>query len=223
MDRDDILAQVRLLTLIDSTNVSDADIVTIINNGMQEISVMSDWAWLEETATASLTDSQQTVALPNDFDRLIALVDVDNDEALTYMSPPRFFKLYGGDTNESTNPEVFTIFEGAIHLYPTPKADDTDRLLLYYYEDVTTLSSGGDTPAFHAAFHPMLVEYCKWKLYEREEYYDQSERAFITFSRYLNNMVEWYARRYKRNPYIAGDGDRHGRVVDPNLRWVYQV
>jgi hypothetical protein len=69
----------------------------------------------------------------------------------------------------------------------------------------------------------MIVEYCKWKLWDREEYFDQSERAFITYARYLSQMITWYSRRADRSPYIAGDGDFRRSPYDPNLPWLRQV
>lgn len=223
MDRDAILAQIRTLTLIEETNVSDAEIVEIINNGMYEISLASEWPWLQETSTVTTVADQQAYTLPADFEFAIALVDDDNDTTVPFIAVEEFFRRYGNDTgNTSTTPNFWTIWEDSIYLTPIPSANDTDRYTLYYYETVTLLTTGGTSPAFHAAFHPILVEYAKWKLYEREEYYDQSERSFITYARYLSRMIEWYQRQVKRAPYIAGDGSFR-REGDPNLPWLRQV
>ena len=227
MDRDAILAQVRMLTLIEDTNVTDAEIVLIINQGIDEIGIADDWAWLQASTTIDLVDSQQAYALSSeasDFERAVALVDDDNDKTIPYIAPATFFSQYGNDTgNESTTFNFWTIWEDSIYLTPTPEANDSARLTLYYYKTPTTLSTGSTTPEFHEAFHPMLVEYCKWKLWDREEYFDQSERAFITYSRYLSAMSMWYARRAKRLPAIAGDGFFQPSSGDPNLPWVFQV
>lgn len=195
----------------------------MINEGMQEIALASEWPWLEASTTVTMVDSQQNYDLPADFNFAIALVDNDTYEPLVYQGATEFFNRHATDATESTQSDVYTIWDDDIYLYPTPSTSDSDRLTLYYYKTVTTLDSGSDEPAFHTAFHPMLVEYCKWKLYDREEYFDQSERAFITFARYLSQMITWYERRAKRTPYIAGDGDSKSRIVDPNLRWVYQI
>jgi hypothetical protein len=223
VDRDAILARVRAVTLIEDTNVSDATIVLMINEGMHEISLASEWPWLEESTTISAVANQQGYNLPGDFNYAVAVVDDDNDLTVPYISPSDFFHRYGNDTgNTGTTPNYFTIWDGQILFTPTPSANDTNRFTLYYLKTVTTLSSGSSVPAFHAAFHPMLVEYCKWKLYDREEYFDQSERAFITYARYLSQMITWYSRRAKREPYIGGDGDAYRSPRDPNipfLRW----
>ena len=93
---------------------------------------------------------------------------------------------------------------------------DTDRLTHYYYKNPTTLSADDDTPEWDAAFHWILVEYAKWKLYEREEYYDVSERAFINYARYMNDMAAFYNTQVNRALFIYGDG-LHKRFGDPNI------
>lgn len=218
MDRDALKDNVRLVSVIEDTNVTDAQIVVLLNQGIEEIATVFPWPWLEETANVSLTADTRTVALPNDYLTGAVLVDDDNDTELPYVAPATFFRMIGNDTdNDSTDPDFFTIYEGNFYFSPIPSANDTNRYTIYYYETPTTMSTGGATPQFVAAFHWILVEYALWKLYNREEYYSQSERAFITYSRYLNEMMAWYARRMKHAPFIAGDGRLSSGNRDPNL------
>lgn len=218
-----IAALVRQQTLIEDTNVADADLLLLINLGIQEIeAAYPGWPWLEETAVVGVTDSTTTTALPANFSYAIALHDIVNDVQLEYMSPSAFFRLFGSRSDEEGNPLVFTIFEGAFHWFPTPAASDADQLLLYYAETATTLSTLSDTPAFAAQFHWALVEYCKWKLYEREEYYDQSERSRIMFASYVQNMVTYYQNRVKREPFMFGDGGPHNTERD-NIPWLWTI
>lgn len=220
MTRDQIVAQVRLLTLVEDTNVTDAEIVTLIDNAMQEIGIAHLWQFLQESATISLTAATQTYALPSGTEVLVSLVDDDRDRAIPYVGPEAFFQELGNDTgNTGTTPEFFTVWDDVIYLSPIPSANDSNRITAYYYESITPLANGSASPEFHAAFHPMIVEYCKWKLYEREEYYDQAERSFITFTRYLDQMITWYTRRVKQSHYIVGDGvwRRKGDMNIPSL------
>lgn len=224
MDRDAILAQVRLITVIEDVNVTDAEIVLLINSAIDEIGIADYWPWLEASTTVTLVDSQQNYDLPADFEFAVALVDDDHDKTIPYISPQQYFHNYGNDTgNEGTEFEFWTIWDDDIYLHPIPEAADTDRFTLYYYKTPTQLSTGATAPEFHEAFHQMVVEYVKWKLYDREEYFDQSERAFITYARYLTQMSSWYARRAKRMPAIAGDGMFRPISGDPNLAWMKQV
>lgn len=224
MDRDALLAQVRLETVIEDTHVSDAEIVLLLNQGVDEIGVAAWWPFLESSTTITLVATQKEYALPNDFEFALALVDDDNDETIPYMAAQQVFNMYGNDTgNDGTSFNFWTIWGTDIKLYPTPSAADTNRLTLYYYSTTTQLSAGATTPDWHEAFHSILVEYAKWKLYNREEYFDQSERAFIQYNRYLRGMHDYYSRKAKRTPYIAGDGIWRPQQGDPNLPWVSQV
>ncbi len=218
MDRDALLAAVRLQTLIESTNVSDAEVVLVLNQGVDEVSIADTWPFLEASETLSLVDSQQAYTLPAVWEYMVAVVDDDNDRTIPYIDPQSFFYWYGNDTgNESTTFNFYTIWEGSTYFTPTPEANDTNRISLYYYKSGTQLSAGSTKPDWHEAFHPMLVEYAKWKLWEREEYYAQAERAFIIYSRYMAAMSDWYSRRAKRLPAVYGDGIFRPRPGDPNV------
>jgi len=206
-----IRENVRLTTLIEALEVTNAEIGTLVNQGLYEVSAIHPWPWLETSVNLSLTDSQRVVDLPGNFDTGIALVDDDVDRNIPYVSSKLFFELVGNDTgNESADPRYFTIYEEGIYLHPIPSTTDSDRMTLYYTTTVSELSTDTDEPLFHRAFHWMLVEYVAWKLYNREEYYDQSERAFITYSRYLNEMLSFYGRPFKAAPFRWGDGRTPG-------------
>lgn len=224
MTRDQLLAQIRMITLIEDVNVTDAQIVTLIDQGMLEVGLAHPWPFLEESTTLGLTADTQTYAVPAGVDIVVAVVDDDHNRRIEYIAPATFFQRYGNDNdNTSTYPEFYTIWDDAIYVTPTPSATDANRLTLYYYETITPLANGSAVPEFNAAFHYILVEYCKWKLYDREEYFDQSERAFIMFNRYLDQMITFYTRRVQQAPYIAGDGTYNRSAGDPNLRWMWTV
>ena len=218
MDLDAIRAQVRMIMLVEDVNVSDVEIDLLVNSGVDEVSLADEWPFLEASATLTLVASTQTYALPAAFEYMLALVDDDNDKTIPYIDPQTYFNFYGNDTgNESTEFNFWTIWEDVIYITPTPSTNDTNRFTTYYYKTGTQLASGTDVPDWHEAFHQILVEYVKWKLWDREEYFFQSERAFITYSRYLEAMSSWYARRAKRMPAIYGDGVFRPRAGDPNV------
>jgi len=223
MDRDAILAQVRMVTLIEDINVSDAEIVALIDSGMAEVGIADFWPFLEANSTVTTVADQQNYALPGDFEYAVSLVDDPNDQRVEYIAPAAFFSRFGNDTgNTSADPQYWTIWENEILISPIPSAAVTDKFTLYYYRAITALASGAAVPEFHAGFHQVLVEYCKWKLWDREEYFDQSERAFIQYARYLSDMRVWYATQVKRYPMIAGDG-RLQSLGDPNIPWLRRI
>ena len=223
MDREDIRSAVRTVTVLESTSVSDTFINLLINQGLQEIAVASDWPWMATSATVSLADSTRTAALPADFLHAVSLVDDDVDEPLPFVSHGEFFDRVGNDTgNESASPSMWTVYENDIYFSPIPSSNDTDRYTLYYYASPAELDSDDDVPPFVAAYHWILVEYCKWKLYEREEYYDVAEQSFNTYARYLDDMIAFYGRRVAGHPGVYGIGGSRNYGMfryDPNLPW----
>lgn len=224
MDLEDLRNQVRMVLPPEVTDISDSNLDTLINQGILEVATAFQWTWLEASATVSAVDSQQNYSLPNDFHYGAALVDDDNDMNVPYMSPTDFFQEFGNDTgNESTTPQFWTIWEDEIWLTPIPSANDSDRFTLYYYKQPTTLAADDDTPEFDSSFHQILVEYCKYKLLSRGEYWEQVQQALAFFSLYLEQMKVWYSRKTKRTPYIAGDGTFHRAPYDPNIPFLRQV
>lgn len=218
MDREDLRDQVRMSMPIEATDVTDATIDSLLNQGLQEVALAGQWPWLQASTDLSLSEDTQTVALPNDFDFAVSLVDDDHDVHIPFVAPEDYFQRFGNDTdNTATTPNYWTIWENKIYLTPIPSADDTDRLTLYYYKSVTALTEDDDVPEFHTAFHPILVEYCKWKLYERGELYQQAVQAASMYASRLDQMTRWYGRQVKRAPYIAGDGDSVRGPHDPNI------
>ncbi len=223
MDRDAILNQIRIITNIPIATVSDADIVVLINNGMSEIGVIRHWKFLEASANVSLTANTQTVALPTDFESGVALTDDDNDLRIPYISPSALFKLVGNDTgNTASVPEYFTIWEEKFHFTPIPSTTDSNRLKIYYYKTITTLSTGSTVPEFQEAFHTALVEYVKWKLWDKEEYFDQADRAFALYNNYLLDMIKYYENYMSRWPLIWGEGRRE-TFFDRNIRELWYI
>lgn len=200
--------------------MTDAQITLIINQGLHEIAVADDWPWLESETDISLVDSQQAYTIASeasDFLRAMAIIDDDNDETIPFIAPTTYFALVGNDTgNEASTPDFWTVWNDKIYFTPIPSASDSARVTFLYYSTATELSAGSDTAAFAENFHWILVEYAKWKLYEREEYYDQAERAKVTYLQYLRDMMAWYSRTADRLPYIVGEGRTRYRG-DPNI------
>lgn len=223
MDRDEILNQIRIATLVQAGDVADADIVTIINQGVLEVGAYARWPFLEASTDISLVDSQQAYSVPADFEYALTLIDDDHDRRLEYIAAPTLFQRTGNDTgNESTQPRYWTVWEDSIRLNPIPSDNDTDRLTLYYYKSPTTLSSGSDVPEWNAAFHWLLVEYGKWRVWHREEYFDEAQNSAGMYFAQLRAMREFYARRSDNYPLIAGDGRMYG-VNDPNIPSLYLI
>jgi len=220
MDREDLRNQVRMGLPPEVSDVADAMIDTLLNQGLEEVAAWADWPWLETSATMSAVDSTRTIALPGDFLKAIKLVDDDWDYAVPYVSKEKLFTLVGNDTgNENTRFQAWTIYGTNVMLSPIPQANDTNRFTIYYYKTPTTLSTDGASPEFPAAFHMMLVEYAKWKLYEREALVEQAQIARSSFQAYLGEMQAYYNNRITQSPSIYGGGKRPRFRGHPNIPW----
>lgn len=205
---------VRSLTLVEDVNVPDADINMLINQGLHEVSVAFPWPWLEALVNLSFVKDVPWTDLPSNFDFAISLWDNEKKVEVAPVSAKVFFDNFSGTSEEQGgDPSVWTIFDNKIYVHPTPNDNMNDRLALAYYSGVSELAFDSDEPPFHKGFHMILVEYAKWKLWEREEYFEQSERALLSYSRYLDNMRSWYANPGKRIPFLWGDGLLRGNRV----------
>lgn len=224
MQLSEIRDQARFETMKENTvEVTDAQLDIIVNQGYHEISVFTDWPWLYASTTITLVADQANYALPADYQKTIALIDDDNDETIPYLSPELYWHRVGNDTgNSSATPDFFTIYNDDINLTPIPSSADTNRLTLKYYKTITELSADGDEPVFHDAFHYALVEYTKWRLWEREEFFQEGQRAQLSYRTYLLNMQDFYNNQVNHTPAVWGDGMTLRRG-DPNIPSLWRV
>lgn len=185
---------------------------------MDEIQVIAEWPFLQDAHSYTVTADDASYALPTGFLKAAAMVDVDNDTTVPYVAPGTYFNLVGTDAgNTAATARFWTIWNGEVLFTPIPSANDTDRYVLYFYSTITAVDADNEIPEFNEGFHWAIVEYCKWKLYDREEYYDQSERARMTYMDYMSQMVDWYSNRVKLEPFAWGDGKFTGPGGDPNI------
>lgn len=222
MDRTSLRSNIRLVTLLETQSVTDAQLNTLINQGLHEIEVYTDWRFLQDHDDLNVVANTQSYSLAtltnNTFNRAIALVDDDIDRTVDFIPPSEFFHRHGKDTgNTGPRARTWTIYQGSLYLHPTPSANDTARYRLHYYKTITELGADGSSPEFHQGFHWMIVDYCKWKLWEREEYFDEARVARNDFYQKLDEMEKWYARTTREDPWIYGDGRYLKTYRDPNL------
>lgn len=220
MDRSELRAQVRMTLPPEVTDVADTMIDTLLNQGVEEVAVWADWPWLETSATLSATAGARTIALPVTFAKAIKLVDDDWDYAIPYYSSEKLFHLVGNDTdNDATRFNAWTIYGSNIMLSPIPTENDTNRFTLYFYKTPALMSTDGTEPEFPAAFHMILVEYAKWKLYERETLVEQASLSKASYMSYLGEMQAYYNNRITQSPSIYGGGKRSRYWDHPNIPW----
>lgn len=216
MDLDAIRAASRRQTNLSTADISDADLLTIVNEGLREVATIHRWEWLFKSGTLTTVADAAEIALPADF-MFMGLLTIDgkNNEPLQNISFSEYKYWYGDNASTASDGTLFYIRyddgTGKIGIFPTPSTSTTDKYDIFYYRTPTELSTGTDVPEFDARFHSMLVDYASYRLWEREEYFDEAEKAFQRYGRRLREMMVFYNTRYKERRFIFGDGTRNRR------------
>ncbi len=66
--------QVRSLSLLTTNDVSDAQIIIYINQGLTKAAGLFDWPWLQTGSTVTITGGDPEVTLPSGWARLRAVM-----------------------------------------------------------------------------------------------------------------------------------------------------
>lgn len=136
----------------------DTFITTYLNMAYLDVAGRRKWRWNESYTSVSTTAATETTALPSH----LFLGDL---RSLTIDLPTPVFVYNSSEIDDrhrqptsttQAKPQLYTIVGNDILWYPTPDAIYTYRL--YRWDAPTPLSSGGDTPAFPATYHQILVE-----------------------------------------------------------------
>jgi hypothetical protein len=139
-----------------SANLSFGD--EMINEGKNELLGEYDWRFLEDTATTTTVASQDSYALPYDFNKaynVIVTVGSTNYQPREVVNRKDWDDL-NSSTSTSTIPQYFFIYNRELYLYPTPSANgntitvnykkDTPDIGLADYTTGTIVSiTNGDT------------------------------------------------------------------------------
>jgi len=141
-----------------STIYSDANILSSLNQYYQELTgiilgVMGEWEMKSTYATKNLTADENEYLLPLD---LIALERVEinytgktGDEKVMKIVDMRQIKEALTDTDSIytvDNPYV-RVFDFSIFIHPTPTANITNGLKIYFSQEQTELSESTDEPS----------------------------------------------------------------------------
>lgn len=196
--------------------MSDAELNTIIENAISTISVAYYWPFAKITTNITTVVGQQAYALPTDFESGDKLVNTTEDLTVPFISATQALDVTGDDDTQTTNAQAFWIRGSNLYLYPLPSAAVANKYRLYYFRKVTQFADDVTDAEWNAAFHPLLVDFCNWKLWEREEYFEQANAAKGEFYSGLQDMILFYSNQFKVFPNIIGDGT-YRRYRNPNM------
>ena len=225
MDRDDIVGRIRSISKVNTLNVTDADLVLMVNEGVLAVAAAHRWPFLVDTASIGVTAAQETYTFSSlsitDFEMAWMMYGTAEDQLLVPITYQQRMTRWADDPPTATEGEYFYISEDSlsIGIVPVPSATEASAYTLVYYKTATVMATGGALPEWNAAFHDVLVDYVLAILYEREEFYDQSEAARQKFDVKLSKMKRFYkALRVPENSPMIYGGGAFG-LEDPWANW----
>jgi hypothetical protein len=146
--------------------VTDADIVRWINDGMREIAQRNDL--LEVIATSDIIANQQQYELPSD---ILTLNSVYYEYSkLDGVSLAEAQVQFNTDVAPPVGlPRFVWVYANTLNLYPIPDSSITMALKVYYTRLPVLVANDADTPELPLQYHPRIVEYCLQQAYELDE------------------------------------------------------
>lgn len=143
---------------------------------------------------ADVVANQQSYSLPSDAKKLERLdISYDSDNASTYYKATKLDIHSWPEPSSSqygTVDCVYAIINNGFLLNPTPSANVTDGLRLYYIEDVEDMSLTGDYPNLPRGFHHLPIMYAVAKAHTKLGNTSESNMAMAEFETDLQRMKD---------------------------------
>jgi hypothetical protein len=143
----------------------------------------------QQAASYTTVSGDATLALPEDFGRLIDLHDLEEDEPLSSLN----LKERDNLQDATGRPTQYTVEGDELSLYPAP--DGAYSLDLRYWRLPADMTADGDEPEIPKIHHHRLPAYAMWKAYLRENDY---QAAAVW-------KAEWEAELLKMRGQVQGD------------------
>lgn len=196
-----------------AVQVTDADILRWINDGLRDI-VMKNEGVLETSSTTATVASQQDYTLPTN---LLVLRNIRYKR----LGDLSFYKLVGMSLSEfdeyidgwegtaygPSTPVVYTVYGGALKLFPIPQlANETIKLV--YSRVPVDVTADGDTPDLPLPYHNAIVDYCLQKAYELDEDWGSADNIAADYDakiRLNKERESWQHREHYPNITVIGD------------------
>lgn len=212
----ELIDRVRLKTLIDDTDITDAEMLLWFNDGLFDIAMRQEWDWLYDTEDITTVASQANYTLSNTWTQIISIQEDATKNRLVPISYDYASALYGDDYPEAARARYYYILNGDVYLVPTPSASSDTYHVMQRVIPTQFTTVASDEPPFLELFHPVLAEYVEARVWEREEDLEKKEDAQLRFELGIRRMQFLYNNRGNRVPWAVGDGiNVHFRGNDP--------
>lgn len=202
-----IQTAVRTATRIPTAIVSDAELLTWINEGLYRIAAAGRWPFLEDLDTFATTADQQNYVITTDIasnvDRIVSISQDGRPTRLQQIDVSTALQMYGDDPPSSEWADLYYLWENDLWLVPVP--DTTSKQYnVHYYKNPTALAIAADTPEFDVKFHSLLAHYCEMRVWLHEEELQKAKVAEFQYRDLLNEMSKWYRDEAHDSPWGIG-------------------
>ena len=208
---------VRNQTLVESDDVSDANLNTMINGGLNELSLMFDWPFLQAEGTVTTVAGQINYSLPSNFRKMFVVRDEDRRATPTRLTFQQALNRWGGDPPTGGDASWYYLWNDDICLVPIPSDAESAEYRLYYQKGITELASDADIPEFASEFHLISAHYAIARVWEHQEDFPKSDSADQKFIAAAERMARYYHQRADLSPLIFGDGIRPSMFANNNM------
>jgi len=210
LTRDDIVARVREVTELDSTDVPTNIIQMYVRDGYNRIiDLERRWNFLETkfsmTTTANTSEYTINDFTTDDIREVISVVD-DEGTRLEYISYDEAEDLFLDVTTPIKRPIMYSFWAGKLYLFPAPNEVYTATVRAYRYpEDWVTNNTTVDGPA---AFDIPLVYYAVSRIYQSQEELQTAARYEQSFTDAISMARRDLTRPPSNSPVVFAGGTR---------------
>jgi hypothetical protein len=182
--------------------ITDADIIRWVNDAQEEI-VKANEGLMETTGTTDVVINQAEYTMPPDFSVLRSLRF--KGYRLKPMSLAEFNEYIDGYDAATGSPygpgipEVFTVWESKITLFPKPNESVTAGLKIFYIKHPPAVTNPADALSVPLQYHNSVVTYCLQQAYELDEDYQKAQMKEGKFEKdmmQLNDRGKWISQEY---------------------------
>lgn len=204
MTVDELRALVRQTTMVDSGDISDAQLLLWINDGIDDVSQRYEWPWLETQDTFSTADGTQAYALSGltgDIQEILWVIITGEGEPLYPISAQAAYVRWGDDFPDG-DPQYFFVSQESINVVPTPT--EVEVVKVYYVKAPAELTQATDEPEWQSTFHNVLLPYVEAKLWEQQEDFAKANVAYQRYESRIDLMKRAYSSRVNHGPWTIG-------------------
>ena len=201
--------------------ISNADIIRWINDAQEQIAVDNE-GLLETTATADTVQNQMEYDVPTDMSVLRSLKY--KGYRIKPMSMAEFNEYIDGYTAADGVspygpgiPEIFTVWNGKISLFPKPNESLTGSLTIYYIKHPAPVANLADELSVPLQYHNAVVKFCLKEAYELDEDFQKSQTKKAEFDSEmmkLNDRNKWISQEYYPRITTLPEDENYGNYGD---------